>query len=43
VKTAANAVTKQMTMVYDELGRLLRAIGAAAQTTELSYDRTALR
>jgi RHS repeat-associated protein len=39
-KTAALVVTKQMSMAYDELGRLLRAVGAAAQTATLSYDRT---
>ena len=42
VKTSSNTVTKQMTMVYDELGRVLRSIGAANQTTEMAYDRTDL-
>jgi RHS repeat-associated protein len=41
-KTSANVITKQMTMVYDELGRLLRSIGAANQTTQFGYDRTDL-
>ncbi len=42
VKSSANAVTKQMTMTYDELGRMLKSIGAAAQETAYSYDRTDL-
>jgi YD repeat-containing protein len=29
-------------MVYDELGRLMRSVGAANQTTKYSYDRTDL-
>ena len=41
-KSSAGTITKQMTMVYDELGRLLRHIGAATQTTTLAYDRTDL-
>ncbi len=43
IKTSANVITRQMTMVYDELGRLMQSIGAAAQTTTLSYDRTDLQ
>jgi RHS repeat-associated protein len=39
-KTSALVVTKQMSMVYDELGRLLRQVGAATQTTTMAYDRT---
>jgi YD repeat-containing protein len=27
-------------MVYDELGRLMRSLGAASQTITVSYDRT---
>ena len=42
IKTSANVITKQMSMAYDELGRLLRSIGAATQTTTFSYDRTDL-
>jgi hypothetical protein len=33
-KSARNAITKQMSMAYDELGRLLKSIAAAAQTTD---------
>ena len=40
VKSSGGAVTRQMTMVYDELGRLMRSIGAASQTTTVAYDRT---
>jgi RHS repeat-associated protein len=43
VKSPANVITKQMSMAYDELGRLMRSIGAATQTTTLSYDRTDLQ
>jgi YD repeat-containing protein len=39
-KTSALVITKQMSMAYDELGRVLRQVGAATQTTTLSYDRT---
>jgi RHS repeat-associated protein len=42
IKSSAAVITKQMTMAYDELGRLLRSIGAATQTTTYSYDRTDL-
>ena len=42
VKSAANTITGQMSKVYDELGRLMQSIGAASQTTVLSYDRTDL-
>ena len=42
VKSSSNVITKQMSMAYDELGRLLQSIGAAAQTTVFSYDRTDL-
>jgi RHS repeat-associated protein len=40
VKSSAAVITKQMTMTYDEIGRLLKSIGAAAQTTSYAYDRT---
>jgi YD repeat-containing protein len=43
VKSPANVITKQMSMAYDELGRLMQSIGAATQTTTLSYDRTDLQ
>jgi YD repeat-containing protein len=42
IKSSSNVITKQMTMAYDELGRLLRQVGAATQTTTFSYDRTDL-
>jgi YD repeat-containing protein len=42
IKSSSSVITKQMTMAYDELGRLLRSIGAATQTTTFSYDRTDL-
>jgi RHS repeat-associated protein len=40
VKASGGAITRQMTMAYDELGRLMRSIGAASQTTTIAYDRT---
>jgi RHS repeat-associated protein len=42
-KTSGAVITRQMSMTYDELGRLLTSVGAAAQTTKMSYDRTDLR
>jgi RHS repeat-associated protein len=39
-KIFTGAIHRQMNMAYDELGRLLRQVGAATQTTTLSYDRT---
>ena len=42
IKSSSAVITKQMTMAYDELGRLLKSIGAATQTTTYSYDRTDL-
>ena len=39
-KSSGNVITKQMSMTYDELGRLLKSIGAATQTSTFSYDRT---
>jgi RHS repeat-associated protein len=38
LKDATNALTQQQTWVYDELGRLLRAVGAAGQTRQYGYD-----
>ena len=40
VKSSTAVITKQMTLVYDELGRLMKSLGAASQTTTVSYDRT---
>lgn len=39
VKTAGATITKQQSFAYDELGRLIQAIGAGAQTTGLAYDK----
>ncbi|MBS7662409.1 RHS repeat protein [Pseudomonas lalucatii] len=38
LKDASNNLTQQQTWVYDELGRLLRAVGAAGQTSRYQYD-----
>jgi RHS repeat-associated protein len=38
LKDASNTLTQQQSWVYDELGRLLRSIGAANQTTQFGYD-----
>ena len=35
-----NLCVKQQSALFDELGRLLRSIGAAGQQTSLAYDRT---
>jgi YD repeat-containing protein len=42
VKSPANVITKQMSMTYNELGRVMNSISAATQTTTYSYDRTDL-
>ena len=38
IKDASNHLTQQQTWVYDELGRLLRSIGAQGQTSQYGYD-----
>jgi len=38
-KTSGGTVTQQETRAYDELGRLIRLIGAGSQTTALGYDK----
>lgn len=38
LKDASNSLTQQQTWVYDEPGRLMRAIGAEGQTQEYGYD-----
>jgi RHS repeat-associated protein len=38
LKDASNNLTQQQTWVYDELGRLLRSVGAAGQTSAQQYD-----
>jgi RHS repeat-associated protein len=40
VKSASGAIVRQQSALFDELGRLMRAIGAAGQTTLFRYDRT---
>ncbi|MFT3673511.1 MAG: RHS repeat-associated core domain-containing protein [Aestuariivirga sp.] len=40
---SGGTITRQMTMAYDELGRLMKSIGASSQETVYSYDRTDLR
>ncbi|WP_220812374.1 RHS repeat-associated core domain-containing protein [Pseudomonas paralcaligenes] len=38
LKDTSSTLTQQQTWVYDELGRLLRSIGAAGQTRQYGYD-----
>nr|WP_298115371.1 RHS repeat domain-containing protein [uncultured Pseudomonas sp.] len=38
IKDASSNLTQQQTWVYDELGRLLRSIGAQGQTSQYGYD-----
>jgi RHS repeat-associated protein len=38
LKDAGGNLSQQQTWVYDELGRLLRSIGAQGQTSQYSYD-----
>jgi RHS repeat-associated protein len=38
LKDASSSLTQQQTWVYDELGRLMRAIGAEGQTQSYGYD-----
>jgi RHS repeat-associated protein len=38
LKDASNNLTKQNTWVYDELGRLLKSVGAGNQTRKQAYD-----
>lgn len=42
VKTSADAIVLQQTQAFDELGRLLRQVGAASQTATFGYDKTDL-
>ncbi|MEQ1711797.1 MAG: DUF6531 domain-containing protein, partial [Hyphomicrobium sp.] len=39
IKNSAAAVTYQMTQTHDELGRLLKQIGAATQETRYGYEK----
>jgi len=38
IKDASNSLTQQQQWAYDELGRLLRSVGAAGQTNRYQYD-----
>lgn len=38
LKDASSSLTQQQTWVYDELGRLLRSVGAQGQTSQYGYD-----
>ncbi|MDH1265677.1 RHS repeat-associated core domain-containing protein [Pseudomonas sp. GD03944] len=38
LKDASNSLTQQRQWTYDELGRLLRSVGAAGQTNRYHYD-----
>ena len=40
VKSASGAILRQQSALFDELGRLMRSIGAAGQQTLFKYDRT---
>ena len=39
VKTSGASITAQLSFAYDELGRLIQAIGAGSQTTGFGYDK----
>jgi len=39
IKNSGGAIVKSMTHTYDGLGRLLKNIGAASQTTTYAYDK----
>lgn len=39
VRTAGSTITRQQNFVYDELGRVIQAIGAGSQTTGFAYDK----
>ncbi|MCA3561466.1 MAG: RHS repeat protein, partial [Aestuariivirga sp.] len=40
VKSASGAILRQQSALFDELGRLMRSIGAAGQQSSFRYDRT---
>ncbi|WP_374330253.1 RHS repeat-associated core domain-containing protein [Aestuariivirga sp.] len=40
VKSSTGTIARQQSALFDELGRLMRSIGAAGQHTLLQYDRT---
>lgn len=39
VRTSGGTITRQQNFVYDELGRVIQAIGAGSQTTGFGYDK----
>jgi RHS repeat-associated protein len=39
IKSSAGTIVKSQTATFDELGRVLKNIGAAAQTTQHAYDK----
>jgi RHS repeat-associated protein len=43
VKSANGTIIRNRQAVFDELGRILRMVGAAGQTTRFAYDRTDLQ
>ena len=40
VKTSGGTIVRQQSALFDDLGRMMRQIGAAAQQTNSAYDRT---
>ena len=40
VKSSAGTIVRQQSALFDELGRLMKSIGAAAQQTVYAYDKT---
>lgn len=39
VRTSGGSITRQQNFAYDELGRVIQAIGAGSQTTGFGYDK----
>lgn len=39
VRTSGSTITRQQSWVYDEIGRVIQAIGAGSQTTGFTYDK----
>jgi RHS repeat-associated protein len=39
VATSGSSITNEQTYAYDELGRVIQAVGAASQTTGLAYNK----
>ena len=40
VKSSGGTIVRQQSALFDELGRLMRSIGASAQQTSFAYNRT---